>query len=387
MQQHLAGALSPSEQREFFGLVKAGENDLVIQEQMREAWNRYVPHREAPEEWSDQVFREIIGDSPNGVSLLKAPWLRYAAAVLLIAGIGGYFYWNAVERSGTERQPVAVSQPPADIIKDIPPGKTGALLELADGSVVVLDSLDNGEVARQNGTAVVLNNGQLLYRPGTAEEKITYNTVSTPKGRQFHLVLPDGSRVWLNASSSITFPTAFGENNREVSITGETYFEIAQDRLRPFKVSAPRVNVDVLGTSFNINAYEDEGAVRTTLLEGSVKVTGHSASILRPGQQAQATADRLAVVNNPNLHKVMAWKNGLFNFEDAPFAEVMRQLARWYDIDVKYESGIPNIVFEGKLGRDVSFSRVLTFFSESGIRFRMEGDRTLIVQSKTGSGK
>ncbi|WEK33728.1 MAG: FecR domain-containing protein [Candidatus Pseudobacter hemicellulosilyticus] len=301
---------------------------------------------------------------------------------------------------------------------DVAPGKDGAILTLSDGTEVVLDNLGNGVVASQNGTRVVFQNGQLSYAPaGRAQETIVYNTMRTPKGRQFTLTLPDGTKVWLNAASSLRYPTAFAERERRVEINGEAYFEVSKDTKKPFFVQInDQAEVKVLGTSFNVSAYKDELSISTTLIEGSVRVAlndaaGHSdppagqlsrsgkdqnnAIVLKPGQQARivnlkgrpagaATTpvnepSGIKVLNNADMGKVMAWKNGIFDFNGVMLDEAMRQLERWYDIEVAYEKGVPAIRFAGKLSRDVSLAGLLKGLEESKVRFRMEEGRRLVV--------
>jgi hypothetical protein len=276
----------------------------------------------------------------------------------------------------------------APVKNDIAPGKQGAILTLADGRTVVLDSLGNGVVASQGGTKVVLNNGRLAYNTeGAATAEPAYNTMTTPKGRQFQVTLPDGTKVWLNAASSLRYPTAFTGKERTVDVTGEAYFEVAPmlsgsgDRM-PFIVKInDATQVQVLGTHFNINAYKDEATINTTLLEGSVRiVNGGEKAILRPGQQAQTgLSTRIKIVADANVEKVMAWKNGVFDFQDATLEEVMRQLQRWYDIDVVYEKGIPKLEFIGKMGRDLSLAEVLGGLQLSKVHFRLEEGRRLVV--------
>jgi transmembrane sensor len=276
--------------------------------------------------------------------------------------------------------------------KDIPPGRQGAILTLSDGKQVVLDSLGNGVVATQNGTQVILKNGQLAYdAAGKSTGAIAYNTMSTPKGRQFQVTLPDGTRVWLNSASSITYPTSFAGNERRVEITGEAYFEVAHlfpvggGKGRgpiPFKVKInDQAEVEVLGTHFNINAYHDESNIKTTLLEGSVKVTGGSdRAFLQPGQQAQVTlSEKIKIVKDADIEKVMAWKEGLFNFEGLGIEEVMRQLARWYDIDVVYGKEVPDIKFVGEMSKNVSLSDLLSGLKGIGVHFRIEQERRLVI--------
>jgi ferric-dicitrate binding protein FerR (iron transport regulator) len=312
----------------------------------------------------------------------------WAAAAVILALSAGLYFWkmNANEASRTD---YAVNTKP------IEPGKNGAVLTLDDGSQVVLDSLGNGVVTTQSGTQVVLKGGVLAYDPaGATEGEVMFNTMTTPKGRQFQLTLPDGTHVWLNAASSLRYPTVFVGDSRYVSLKGEAYFEVAHNAQKPFLVGADgKANIEVLGTHFNINAYDNEASVNTTLLEGSVKVYSLIPSIshapiyrdLKPGQQAQVVhhsntggAGVIVVNNKVDINKVMAWKNGLFNFEGASLGEVMRQIERWYDIEVAYEKGIPKIEFEGKMTKDVPLKDLLVMLEKSDIHFRIE-DRKLIV--------
>ena len=289
---------------------------------------------------------------------------------------------------------------------EILPGREGAILTLANGLQVVLDSLGNGVIAAQYGSRVVLQNGQLAYDPtGEATGKMMYNTMTTPKGRQFSLVLPDGTKVWLNAASSLRYPTVFPGNERRVEVNGEAYFEVAKESARPFFVIINnKATVQVLGTSFNVNAYEDEASINTTLLEGSVKVAVtpsagmllpavQSAVLLMPGQQAQiapvsgrsANTNRspgragIKLIKNADINKVMAWKNGAFNFDGVSLEEMMRQLERWYDIQVVYENGVPDIHFVGEMSRGVTLKGLIKGLEASEVHFRIEEGRRLVV--------
>lgn len=296
-------------------------------------------------------------------------WGWAAAAVVIGLGIGIYI-WKADMK--TTEPGIAVK--PVVIL----PGKNGAVLTLADGRQVVLDSLGNGVVANQNGSQVLLKEGTLAYESaGAAKGEVAYNTMTTPKGRQFKITLPDGTGVWLNAASSISYPTAFTGNERKVTVTGEVYFEVVKNPRMPFKVSVNnKAEVEVLGTHFNVNAYSNESAVKTTLLEGSVKVRYNNTVILKPGQQA--IGDSQLTIANADVEQVMAWKNGLFNFEGASFKEIMQQLERWYNIEVVYEKGIPDIEFEGKMTRDVPLNDLLKMLERSDIHFRIEGQKLLV---------
>ena len=345
-----------------------------------------VPANQAPavdEQAAEEILAAILTISrqppkPSGKVHFLRRW-GWAAAAIIIITAGAYLL--SVQRKNT-----TVSIPGTSKLADIAPGKQGAILTLADGSQVVLDSLANGIVAKQNGAQVVLKNGQLSYDAvGEATTEITYNTITAPRGRQFQLVLPDGSRVWLNAASSLTYPTAFSGRERSVKISGEAYFEIARDEQRPFKVNIDNeTGIQVLGTRFNVHAYPEEAAIKTTLLEGAVRmISGKQQALLAPGQAAQTlrgvNQQPIQIINNTDLEKALAWKNGLFDFEDTRLEEVMRQLARWYDIEIVYESGIPPIVFGGKISRDMMLSDLLKVLDDSEVHFRTEGRRLIVM--------
>lgn len=320
-------------------------------------------------------------------------WIWAAASVILLAGIGIYT-WTYSRRKPSQ---LVISVNNADI----KPGKNGGILTLADGSQLALDSTGNGVIATQNGARVLLKNGQIAYVPAAITTLSTvYNTISTPRGRQFSLVLPDGTKAWLNAASTLHYPTSFTGDERKVEVTGEVYFEVAKNARMPFRVSVNNeVDIDVLGTHFNVEAYPDDATISTTLLEGSVIVSyladPHEPSSprgrpvrLKPGQQAQAfsTADtryssgeETIKVLEADIDKTMAWKNGLFFFDGAGLYEVMHQIGRWYDIEIVIEKGVRNSEFVGKLTRDVTLDQLLEGFKEFGIHYRLEGRKLTVL--------
>lgn len=297
-----------------------------------------------------------------------------AAAVLLLIGTGAWYF--------THRPQPAIPQiSKTNPSPDVDPGREGAILTLADGSKLTIDSFSNGLVTTQNGVKVMLHNGQLSYAGNNTNKDIVYNVMSTPTGRSFQLKLPDGTGVWLNARSSIRYPTVFSSKERRVEITGEAYFEIAPDAASPFYVNINnKATLQVLGTHFNVNAYENEKTMNTTLLEGAVRIQRNNGDAvqLKPGQQAQLS-DKIKVVPVEDADQVMAWKNGLFNFEGAHLDQVMRQLERWYDIQVVYEKSIPDIQFFGEISRNLKLSEVIDALKMSDVHFRIEKDRKLIV--------
>lgn len=321
-----------------------------------------------------------------------------AAAVLILVIAGLFLLTRRHKQEDTEsRQPVAA-------VPDAAPGRDGAILTLADGSQVSLD--DNGKElpATQGGTTVKLSGNQLAYVPATGDKatpkgdveispaSVTYNTVTTPRGRQFTLILPDGSRVWLNAASSIRFPTAFTGKRRSVELSGEAYFEIAKDKEKPFFIHTDKSETEVLGTSVNISAYTDDDTVAATLIEGSIR-TGirQDQVILVPGEQAKIGAARsgaaqtgvaqstIDVNHHANVEQAIAWKNGTFDFQEKGLKEVMRQLARWYDLEVFYEPGVKDVKFGGEMSRNIPLSSLLKGLKDMEVHFRIETDHRLVV--------
>jgi transmembrane sensor len=280
----------------------------------------------------------------------------WAAAVIAL-GVGAYLLYPT-------KQQLIVQK------KEIKPGKDQATLTLADGSVIPLDSTTNGIISKQGNARITkLPNGELVYtREGSSTQEVMYNTMSTPRGGQYKLTLPDGSKAWLNAASSITYPVAF--NERSVTIKGEVYFEIAKNENMPFHVKAENIIIDVLGTHFNIMAYEDEPAIKTTLLEGAIKVNGH---LLKPGQQS--VNER--IINDADVEEAVAWKNGLFEFNQQNIVSIMQQISRWYDVDIKYEGNIKSKSFTGQISRYANITAVLQKMElTGGIHFKVS-DRTV----------
>jgi transmembrane sensor len=311
------------------------------------------------------------------ISLTYVKWM--AAAVLLSISITFYYYrqYRAQQNSN------AIAQ------NDIAPGGNKAILTLADGSKLVLDDSTNGKLATQGKTVVQkTGNGMLSYlspalSTGQTTPEVTYNTITTPRGGQYNVTLPDGTQVWLNAASTIKFPTAFTGKERNVELNGEAYFEVVKNKNMPFHVSSAGQNIEVLGTHFNVNAYNDEASLKTTLLEGSVKVTkGGLQAMLKPGQQS-------SIINNENnaaikvttvtdIDEIMAWRNGKFSFNDTDIKTVMRQIGRWYDVDIDYNGQIPDDVFTGTFSRNITAAKALKILEFSGVDFKIEGRKIIV---------
>lgn len=337
--------------------------------------------QQAPEtepDW-DLVYQRILAGreatetlNSGGLRFIRSTWLRYAAAILLLAGLIGVLYVSITKEGSETAQLDQLPRGP-----EIQPGKSGAVLVLADGTQLVLDSLRNGVIASQAGSKAILQNGRLAYDPDSAAAgRISYNTLSTPKGRQFQVTLPDGTKAWLNAASYIRFPTVFADHERKVEVKGEVYLEVVKDAARPFRVNVPgRAEIEVLGTHFNVSAYDNDRAVNTTLLEGSVRVNGVK---IKPGQRALATGQATEVAM-ADVGRAVAWKNGLFNFEGASLEEVMKQLERWYDIEVVYAGSIPDIAFGGEMTKNISLQGLLIVLEKSDVNFRLEGRKLIVL--------
>lgn len=331
-----------------------------------------------PEKTRDRIWLSIISKAQKRESVSmkfhKFWWAAASVFIILLAGFS-YFYFNG---SDQKVGPVYVAQN-TYMKQDIPPGNNKALLTLSDGSTIVLDSVQNGMLSQQGNVQVIkLQNGKLAYQKGGIEDvvKVEYNTISTPRGGQYQLELADGSKVWLNAASSITFPTTFLGNQRKVKITGEVYFEVAHNSHMPFHVSTNSLEVEVLGTHFNVNAYSDEGEIKTTLLEGSVKVIKERKSVLiNPGEQvlAREGSGVLSVKKGVDVEAVMAWKDGYFQFENLSIKEIMWQLSRWYNVDVIYEGKVPSGHYIGKPSRDLNLSEIIKVIELSGVKIAVNG--------------
>jgi transmembrane sensor len=328
-------------------------------------------------EWERMYERVMEEKDSPGVQpkARKMTWIRWAAAAVVLLFLGSAYYYISGHQ---EPQKVAVFQQPKAI--DIaPPKSVNAVLTLSNGQKIILDSTGNGIVALQGTVNVVkLANGQLAYKGSS--ENIEYNTLSNPRGSKvISLVLADGSKVWLNAASTLKYPTAFVGNERKVEVTGEAYFEVSHDAAKPFIVTKGETSVQVLGTHFNVNGYDDERALNVTLLEGSVKVSkGNENVLIAPGQQAAITDSRLTIHNNIDLDEVMAWKNGLFSYKGADIETIMRQVSRWYDVDVVFGKSISE-KFYAQVSRNTDVSNLLKMLEATrAVHFVIEG-RTIKV--------
>ncbi|GLU54699.1 FecR family protein [Dyadobacter frigoris] len=319
--------------------------------------------------------------SPAKSILHWSAYLRVACVVLAATFLVFYLYTKLTFHKKSE----------ISTNKIISPGGSRATLTLADGSVINLDDAGNGELAKQSGIIVrKTSDGQLVYQTvsnHSENEPVTYNEIKTPNGGQYRVILPDGTEVWLNAASSLHYPTRFTSPERHVSLNGEAYFEVKKQDGKSFFVDTENQQVQVLGTHFNVNGYEDEEFVKTTLLEGSVKVklsgSKNVEAILKPGQQAQLSqstdlqASKISI-QEVDTENVISWKNGYFKFDNISLQELMRQISRWYDVEVVYEGPVKDYEFVGQIERSANLTKVLKVLELGGVHFRIEGKKIII---------
>jgi|SRR5579859_13798 len=352
-------------------------------ELFKQLLDRYLDGTANPAERGlvEEYYERLAAE--EGPATRALPWYYrakagLAAAALLLVAAGIYF-WAGYHKEG----PVARAKERSMPQNDITPGGNKAILTLANGSSIILDSAKDGSISRQGSASVMkLGDGHLAYTPGSAAaDAIAYNTLSTPRGGRYKVTLSDGTNVWLNAASSIRYPAVFSGKERVVEIRGEAYFEVKKNALMPFIVKVNGAEVQVLGTDFNIMAYEDEQDSRTTLVNGSVIVREGSASEkLKPGQQVRFNpAEGVKLEEDPDLDETLAWRNDLFSFNDADIHAVMRQISRWYDVDIRYEGNVKQH-FDGDLPRDVNVSKVFNMLElTGGVHFRIEGKQIIVT--------
>ncbi|WP_221392887.1 FecR family protein [Dyadobacter sp. NIV53] len=379
------------------GTLSAEESALLESWYLEYAKSQHTDIRmDALEDHLDEVWQNLPGNVAVTKKLIIRPlWKWMAAAVLLIIGAFGILEYNKQNQAVT-RQTIV---PQGDAL----PGDNRAILTLASGEEIWLENVSSGKVAREGGSEVIkTRQGEIVYQPegksgaNVLKGEVTYNTISTPKAGQYQIRLPDGTRVWLNAASSIRFPTVFDNQERTVEIKGEVYFEVAKKTNKknrvPFKVIAGSQLIEVLGTRFNVNSYTDEENIKTTLFEGSIKlqVEGNLDKdiLLTPGQQAKynpvqkkaASATLPFLITQVDTRSVLAWKNGYFRFDNIGLPELMRQLSRWYDMEVVYEGTIKDYEFVGQIERGTNLSKVLKILELGGVHFKIEDKKIIVTE-------
>ncbi|MBN8836337.1 MAG: DUF4974 domain-containing protein [Sphingobacteriia bacterium] len=403
-------SLNQEEFDELCELLKDSELKTLFTDALLDGFEK-APFSYLGQEQLDVMLHKVLIPEAKVVPIKRYRWLRVtaAAAIFMLAFVGIWYYYLG------ERGKVKSDNINAIARNDIEaPKATKAMITLSDGRLVALDSLQNGTLALQGNTQVVKNErGEIVYQSagGSGQSivdrrqtidasttlSMTYNTLINPRGSKVvSLTLSDGTKVWLNAESSLKYPVAFNGSIREVAITGEAYFEVATNltpnpspkergKRVPFHVKLPDGSiVEDLSTEFNINAYADEAAIKTTLVEGAVKwstVNGQS-SIVKQGEQGmilrQIPLDKIHVIKDADVEQATAWKNGLFAFNKASLQDVLRQLSKWYDVDVTYEGGVPVREFAGEMERNLSLQQVLTILEKNQVHFRIEGKKIIV---------
>jgi ferric-dicitrate binding protein FerR (iron transport regulator) len=385
--RYSAGTATTEESRFMEEYYNSFENKDGISAQLTE---------EEKEAWKQLLLARIhkgIAQTEQApvIPLYRRTWFRIAAAcIIAVVGVATYVILSGVEGRHKEQPPVATTH-------DVPaPKETRAVITLANGSKVYLDSVENGTIAEENNVNIIRNSeGGIQYQGKANSQQLTanspvYNTLFNPRGSKvISLTLSDGTKVWLNSESSLKYPTAFNDHSREVEITGEAYFEVKHNAQQPFKVHLPNGSiVEDIGTSFNVNAYNDEESIKTTLIEGSVRVVGdatlntNNGMILKPGQQAVIHQVNPGIkrieVQTADATEVLAWKNGLFSFEKADIKSIMKEVSRWYDVDVVYTSDIQEL-FRLKTSRNTSVSNIFKILEATGVVHLKVDGRKIIV--------
>lgn len=381
--QYMEEKASEQQRKELSRLLHEESNDADWEALMEELFAIEPVAGKDEKRWQPLLDELVEKNAEWFVPVVKriSTWrkLAVAASVLLVIGTGAYFL---LTRTGEPTETVSAKM-------DIPaPQSNRAMVTLANGEKIYLDSAVNGQLAMQGNIKIVkLANGQIIYETATGAvmKEMQYNTLFNPRGSKvIDMTLADGSKVWLNAGSSVTYPVAFIGNERKVEITGEAYFEVVHDAAKPFSVSKNDMQVIVLGTHFNVNAYDDEEQMKVTLLEGSVNVTAlktQQSTLLKPGEQAQLGSNNLLhTTSNTDLEQIMSWKNGRFLFDGADIKTIMRQVSRWYNVDIVYKASIDE-EFVADISRDVPVSELLNLLQlTKGVHFIIDKNKITVMK-------
>jgi ferric-dicitrate binding protein FerR (iron transport regulator) len=368
-EKYLDGKATAVEQEalhEWYDHVNEGDTEIILS-----------PQLDTLEGAKARILRQLQEQIARDKKVVPAPvlpmrrkWLPWVAAAFIIVAAGTYLL----------RQPEKQERTTA--ILPVPPAGNKAMLTLGNGAVVDLSATTDGVIEQQGGTTVNKQQALLIYDAGNGAAQPAINKLSVPRGGKYRLILPDGTKVWLNAASELKFPTAFPGAERVVELEGEGYFEVAADADQPFIVKTASLRVEVLGTHFNVKAYADESTTNTTLLEGSVKiVTANGRSgLLKPGDQAKVAADQnIGIAQDPDPGQAVAWKEGFFAFRNADFTVILREISRWYDVDVSYEGVVTRRRFTGKVSRSYSLAETLSILEASDLHFKQEGKKIIVL--------
>ncbi|SMC52520.1 FecR family protein [Pedobacter africanus] len=383
LNQYALNQCSKKELLELMSLIGQNESTEDLKLSLRNLWNGLNDQDEVPPIDQEKIYAQIMASQDFPKSKKNRLWQPLAAAVAAVVLLCIAFY--SFNGSQALDQFTALAKPVKYHIK---PGTNKATLRLANGSTINLNNSAEPSLTNYGNIQIKKNShGQIIYQviadSTDARLASSYNVFTTPKGGQYEIILADGSKVFLNANSSLTFPTVFSATQRNVVLKGEAYFEIAKNKKKPFKVSANGTEIKVLGTHFNVMAYEDEPLLKTTLFEGSVQVNTNTATkTIKPGQQAVTYKNQSAIdINESKPDEDLAWKNGYFLFQDEGIESVMRKIARWYDVEVVYKESIPGGEFGGKISRYENILDVLKPLELTGsVHFKLEGRRIIVTQ-------
>ena len=379
-QQYIANSSTIEELEELQVLLRHPENEKEFIDLLDGSWEdlKHIQLKDISIDRADHIFADVVRpvDFQRKNNWL---WIRVAAAILMILSATIVFYKYS-DNARVKTQLVKHTQP---VLNEIMPGSNKAVLTLGNGHKVVLDDAQSGQIATEEGVIIKkIADGQLSYAASGKDVTIEQNNLSIPKGGQYHVTLPDGTQVYLNSTSSLSYPTQFIGSSRNVTLQGEAYFEVAKNAKMPFIINVNnKQKIEVLGTHFNVKAYTDEQEINTTLLEGSVKIsTDDKNVILKPGQMAVDNPSKSLSVQIADLEEIMAWKNGLFIFNNENITTVMKKVARWYDVDVVFKGNMENTNFVGNYSRSKSLANLLKNIElMDKVHFRAEGRRITVI--------
>lgn len=388
LNKYIRNDISEEELEFLFEKIREGDLEDLVKETKRLEFSEVKDAEEMDTDWS-RMLSGILDTEREKTKTPAVVERRYrmrrissAAAVLLLLIAAGIYWIPSLKETG----PTAHDAVSAAVLKDVLPGGNQAVLTFSNGEDVVLNDAAAGQLVNEDAANITkLREGELVYTPklNTESEEIIYNTLTTPKGGQYRLTLSDGTRVWLNAVSSIRFPVEFPADGRAVEITGEVYFDVAHDDHLSFIVYAGSSVIEDLGTAFNVEAYEDEKVVKTTLVEGAVKVGEY---VLSPGQQViQDQNDDIRLLKNVDTENIISWKEGFFSFDNAGISEIMRVLSRWYDLQVDYpdsETRDHEKRFSGKIDKNLTLLQVLEGLKLTAENFDIEPDNRITIRNK-----
>ncbi len=370
--------LTAEEKDTLFLLLDDAENEAQF-EQLTSDGFAFNPKVDRDIELKKEIFSSILKNRNKSSTVSPMRRMKWVAAACVIAifGVAGYVWMTTGANNDVVRKGNTIP-----VKQDVQPGNDKAILQLADGTTILLDSIDNGQLAVQGESSIIKAGGELVYSSTSAkvDSVAVFNTIKTPRGGQYKITLSDGTKVWLNSASSLRYPSGFFAKDRRVELTGEAYFEVAKRVSQPFHVQTDAVDVEVLGTHFNVNAYSDELQVQATLIEGSVRINiDHTArTILKPGEQAQvqrADLNNIHVKKEIDINQVIGWQAGLFKFRNADLSMIARQLSRWYDVDVETEGKLTELKLGGGISKKLQLSDVLTLLEANGAKYRWENGK------------